>query len=246
VQDSPGREVSAETIEALLAERKFIKLENVARLIGPEVKLSQDWVTIGVLVHKGPCKVSKSGTAFMTLTFGNLETKEIRVMAFGEAFTKWKDESRGAILGVLNARAMQGTGGSYAVERPGQLLRIGLSRDFGVCLGTDPRPCENYINVKYSRYCSKHFIVKPKALVRRLELSANLLPVKVEPKYMPEVAANDYGPPRAEEINALDKYLRHRKLISQDSRAPVTIDLDFSCKRKREETQGSCKRPKLI
>lgn len=199
-----------------------------------------------MLVHKGKPKVAKNGENYMTLTLGDLEGKELRVLIFGEAFAKWHDMARGVLIGILNARSMPGISGSYAVQKVGQVLRLGVSLHFGVCKGTDPKACANYINKKYSKYCAKHFTVKPKALVRRLELSANLLPTKTTQKYMPEVADDNFRPPRAEEVNILENYLKHRQLMAQDTRKPITIEIDYTYKRKRQdEVSTNHKRPKL-
>mmetsp|Transcript_7926 Transcript_7926/g.15385 ORF Transcript_7926/g.15385 Transcript_7926/m.15385 type:complete len:300 (-) Transcript_7926:1075-1974(-) len=242
----PNRNVSQDTISTLLASRKFIKLDNVPRMVISETKLNQDWVTIGVLVQKGAPKVAKNGENYLTLCIGDLEGKDLLIIAFQDAFNKWKDEPRGSVLGILNAKPSSKSSRSYSIHSAGQMLKIGESFHFGICKGTDPKQCKQYINTKYTRYCGRHNILKPKSLVRRLELTANQLPSKYAPKYMPEVAEDNFAPPRPEEVDALDNYLKLRKLLAQDSRKPVTIELDYPVKRKREEEAGDHKRSKLM
>ena len=111
---------------------------------------SGDWVTIGV-VATASSKVSSKGGAYCIWRVTDLNGSNILVFLFGEAYQKFWGEFAGVVVALLNPapsenkdRKDDGTP-AYSVRHEGQLLKLGKSKDFGICksLRLDGQPCQN-------------------------------------------------------------------------------------------------------
>ncbi|CAG9313275.1 MCM10 [Blepharisma stoltei] len=219
-----------EDFDRVLVNRKFIKLSQVQDLITPETVLEQDWVTVGIIVLKSEVKKAKNNTSFIIFTLGDLEGHEIRFFLFGEAHNTWWNLPVGEVIALLNPSPFQGKDNSlsYNIEKPGMLLRIGVSLYYDKCNGfIGNKRCEGYVNIKYGRVCGLHSRPKIKSL--RPELAkADFVPnkrEKVGPPKKHNLPRHVYEP-KPSEFTQLDRYLALRNKQSKEYVKPVEIEVN--------------------
>jgi len=142
----------------------YMKGRNVVRIArlktGPP---TGDWVTIGVVATKAS-KAASNGKPYCIWKLSNLDGGEILLFLFGEAYEEnWK-EFTGIVVAILNPQLKEDKNQknsntpAYSVNRAGQLLKMGKSKDFGVCkaLRVDGQPCGNIVNTSQCQYCNFH------------------------------------------------------------------------------------------
>ena len=132
--------------------------------------ISGHWATVGVLIEKGTSKLTSSGKNFCVWKMGSLSETVLSVFLFGDAFKSNSEEPAGTVFAFFNSsvrkdvsdliplkpnrkkfnffNALQGSGISLSIFSAGQVLKLGISVDFGICCGKrkDGMPCTMFIN----------------------------------------------------------------------------------------------------
>jgi len=242
------REVPKDILSEALCDRKFVKLNQVKETIKSSLELQEDWVTIGVLVHKSPVKKAKNGNNYIQFTLGDLEGEEVKFLLFGEAYESWWQEIQGCLLGVLNSTplpVLENQPQSYKIEKAGKLLKLGQAAYFAACSGIlDNKKCSGYVNLKYSRVCGKHS--KPKFKNLRPELrKIEFVPKNpfIKTQFKKQQVPRPPMKAKPQEFNTLDRYLALRNKKSKELTPLVEIEVD-SLKRKQTEVSLPTKKPK--
>ncbi|GAB4853177.1 hypothetical protein Ancab_017364 [Ancistrocladus abbreviatus] len=119
------------------------------------------WATVGVLTEKGSPKMSSAGKNYCIWKIGSLDEQTVSVFLFGDAYQKYCKEAAGAVFAFFNSGVRNdtsGTGFSLSVYNAGQMLKIGISVDYGVCKGRrkDGMACTMVINRRRGIYCRYH------------------------------------------------------------------------------------------
>ena len=213
-----GLKVKDRRVHETLLDDYFKAPRTVYRL--PELKLRiarnqlhGDWVTIGVLATKSSPKTSKNGGRFMVWYLSNLQGCSAALFLFGDAYQQHWKESEGVVIAVLNPKtdvpASESSDRhddlSFSIQKAGQLLIMGASKDFGKCQSVrkDGQPCGNVVNLSECPYCQYHMASELKKLSSR---RPNL---------------NNMGPTGAPRMLTVGMKQSIRQVITGTSRGPV-------------------------
>ena len=140
---------------------------------------STPWMTVGVLVDKGPAKPTSNGDSFciwkLTDLLGGGAASTLSVFLFGEAFSSAWKEMVGSTFAVLNPRPLPPkdgaatAGAAVAIEKQQQLQRIGRAKDFGICKSErkDGRACSMWVNTSECEHCEFHAAAALRAFERQ-------------------------------------------------------------------------------
>ena len=129
-----------------------MEIARVTSLITADSAQSQDWVTLGILLHKTQTKKTKTNNNFICFTFGDLQGTEVKFFLFNSAYEEWWKTTAGTVLGILNAECLPssaaGATPAYKIDSAGKILKIGEAADFGVCIGiSENKKCQNYVDM---------------------------------------------------------------------------------------------------
>jgi hypothetical protein len=164
------RHLSRGEVESLAGSflvRKLAEVPAILRMPAPATPSASEatWLTIGVLVDKGPAKPTARGDSFCVWKLSDLRRTTVSVFLFGEAFSRAWKELPGTVFAVLAPRtvprkdgAPAGDGGALSIEKQQQLQRIGQASDFAFCKGErrDGKPCGMWVNRAECEYCEFH------------------------------------------------------------------------------------------
>lgn len=131
-----ARRLSRSDMQSLVATFEVRKLRDVPHsLRSPSAATASAWLTIGVLVDKGPAKPTQRGDSFCVWKLSDLRAggvpTTISVFLFGEAFSSAWKELPGAVFALLGAKPVPPKEGSsdgdvaVSIEKQQQLQRIG-------------------------------------------------------------------------------------------------------------------------
>ncbi|RDX74764.1 Protein MCM10-like protein, partial [Mucuna pruriens] len=143
---------------------RFVRLSVIKNsLIGDT--FSGSWATVGVLTEKGSQKTSSSGKSFCIWKIGCLDENTVSLFLFGDAYQKNMQEQAGTVFALFNCTVRKdtvvlncyelvpffGNGFSLSIYSTRQIMKMGISADYGVCKGkrTDGMACTLVIN-KYT------------------------------------------------------------------------------------------------
>ncbi|KAI8927579.1 hypothetical protein BC831DRAFT_451963 [Entophlyctis helioformis] len=167
VEDSaPPVHVETESISGLRVKNRLVPETNMqARMQGrqyvPLSKLSEalvsddvegDWVVIGVIVHKGENKTTKSGDPFISMRVSDLRGTMLNVLMFRDVHQAHWKEKVGSIVAILNPSILKATEVhariSLNVDDARKWMKIGDAADLAFCRGTrrDKQTCANPID----------------------------------------------------------------------------------------------------
>ena len=129
-----------------------MSIPQVPSVICADTPLTQDWVTIAIVLNKSPIKKTKNSKNFIAFTLGDLNGTEVKFLLFSSAYEEWWKTSVGTLIGVLNAECLpaltENAAPSYKIDNSGKILKIGHAYYFGTCIGiSNNRKCENYTNL---------------------------------------------------------------------------------------------------
>ncbi|XP_058090845.1 uncharacterized protein LOC131237193 [Magnolia sinica] len=152
--------VSAMDLNNHFSDVRFIRLPAIRNsLMGDTV--SGCWATVGVLTEKGLPKKSSNSKTFCVWKMGCLDELAVSVFLFGDAYTKNCNELAGTVFALFNAGVRKdaaGNGFSLSVYSAHQVVKMGISVDYGVCKGKrkDGMACAMVINKRRGIYCKYH------------------------------------------------------------------------------------------
>ena len=184
-----GLKIKDRRVHETLLDEYFKSPRSVHRLSELKVRMARnllqgDWVTIGVLASKSQPKTTKSGGRFMVWYLSNLQGSSAALFLFGEAYQQHWKESEGVVIAVLNPKTDCPDNGdkhddlSFSIAKPGQLMVMGTSKDFGKCQSVrkDGQPCGNVVNLSECPYCQYHMASEFKKLSSKRPNLNNLGP----------------------------------------------------------------------
>ena len=139
----------------------YVRMNQIAR--ASVECFNEGWSTIAVVVEKSFPKESAKGNKFLVLKIGDLESASFSLFLFGDAFAEHCHKlDFGCVVLITCAKAKAdekgGSGMSFSVSEPDQLMKVGTARDFAICKGIrrDGQPCSMPVNLRHSEYCKYH------------------------------------------------------------------------------------------
>lgn len=174
--------ISMEEFKRKMDGRRLIKICRLLSNSGAADLQKDNWVTMGVVVHKSDPRQAASGNTYCIWRLCDLQNcdKIITFFLFGNVYKEhWKNDI-GIVIALLNPSVMdkaEKVQSDFAVtiNHPQQLLLMGISKDLGRCRATTKsgQPCASFINKQQGEYCTYH-IQKAyrKASSKRQELQA--------------------------------------------------------------------------
>jgi hypothetical protein len=172
-----SRLLPASQVDALAKEYSFVALERVqSSLLPTSMYHGRDTFTIGVVAARSLPKMAKgkAGGKFVVWKLVDLNEASLRapisLFLFADAYSTWWKESEGAIVCIVNPRAIAENDATSAlkVEVADQLQKLGTAADFGTCTAVrrDGQPCTMFVNTAKSPVCHFHVGTVTKPLVR--------------------------------------------------------------------------------
>ena len=141
---------------------------------------SLEWVTIGIVQGHSPIRTSSNGRKFRILTIGNIKNITVTLFLFGQAFEEHSDTRLGTMVILVNSSIMaakEKKSFSLSVNSKGQMMKIGLSKDYGICKGTrksDGKKCTMAIDTRYGKFCEYHLAGQfKKSAAGRMDLAGS-------------------------------------------------------------------------
>ncbi|GJN34495.1 hypothetical protein PR202_gb23159 [Eleusine coracana subsp. coracana] len=153
-------ELSPVEISNRFADIRFVRISAMKNLVGSD-KFSGCWATAGVVLDKGVPRVSSKGTSYSIWKMGALDGNDVSVFLFGDAHTHYSGAAVGAVFALFNGNVRmdnEGRGFSVSVASVGQMMKMGVAADFGLCKGKrkDGMACTMAINKSKGSYCKFH------------------------------------------------------------------------------------------
>ncbi|PVH64736.1 hypothetical protein PAHAL_2G347900 [Panicum hallii] len=142
------------------ADIRFVRITAIKNSLGSE-RFSGCWATAGVLLDKGVPRVSAKGTSYSIWKMGALDETEVSLFLFGDAHVHYSGAAVGSVFAIFNGNVRMDNGGkgfSVSVASVGQMLKMGVAADFGLCKGKrkDGVACTMAINKSKGAYCKFH------------------------------------------------------------------------------------------
>ncbi|KAL6601349.1 hypothetical protein ACP70R_044569 [Stipagrostis hirtigluma subsp. patula] len=142
------------------ADIRFVRISAIRNLAGSD-SFSGCWATAGVVLDKGVPRVSAKGGGYSIWKMGALDDVEVSVFLFGDAHTHYSGAAVGSVFALFNGNVRQDNGGngfSVSVASVGQMMKMGVAADFGLCKGKrkDGMACTMAINKSKGSYCKFH------------------------------------------------------------------------------------------
>uniref|UniRef100_A0A0D9XG47 Uncharacterized protein n=1 Tax=Leersia perrieri TaxID=77586 RepID=A0A0D9XG47_9ORYZ len=157
-----GLTASPLEISNRFADIRFVRISAIKNLAGGD-SFSGCWATAGVVLDKGAGtpRVSAQGKEYSIWKMGALDDSEVSVFLFGDAHAHYSGAAVGAVFALFNGNVRMGNGGrgfSVSVASVGQMMKMGVSADFGICKGKrkDGMGCSMAINKRKGSYCKFH------------------------------------------------------------------------------------------
>jgi hypothetical protein len=166
-----SRKLDREALRALSSTFDFRRLDQIPGMLRGATPLPTAWLTIAVLVDKGPTKPTNGGGGqFCVWKLSDLKrgssATTVPVFLFGEACSgAWK-ELPGTAFALLAAKAVPRKDGADAgaeeaalsIDKLQQLQRIGHASEFAFCKAErrDGKPCSMWVNKEECEYCEYH------------------------------------------------------------------------------------------
>ncbi|XP_052779218.1 protein MCM10 homolog isoform X1 [Mya arenaria] len=163
--------------------RNMMKISRLLSNPGNADLQKDNWVTMGVVVHKTEPRQSAAGKTFCIWKLSDLQSceKTVTFFLFGNVYKDhWKNDL-GIVVGLLNPSVMDKAEKiqsevAITIKHPQQLLIMGFSKDLGRCRATTKAgsPCSSFINKMQGEYCTYHVqSMYKKSSAKRQELQAS-------------------------------------------------------------------------
>ncbi|XP_062199469.1 uncharacterized protein LOC133901936 [Phragmites australis] len=142
------------------ADIRFVRISAIKNLARSD-RFSGCWATAGVVLDKGVPRVSAQGNAYSIWKMGALDKAEASVFLFGDAHAHYSGAAVGSVFALFNGNVRMDNGGSgfsVSVASVGQMMKMGVAADFGLCKGKrkDGMACTMVINKSKGSYCKFH------------------------------------------------------------------------------------------
>ncbi|KAJ0232426.1 Minichromosome maintenance 10 [Hirschfeldia incana] len=153
--------LSPAEISDLFSDIRFVRLQTIKNLLMGD-KLSGCWATMGVLTEKGQSKTSSIGQSYCIWKICSLnENNTVSLFLFGDAYKKNETEKAGCVFGLFNCslrKDKMGSDFSLSVNSAKQMVKLGVSADYGVCTAKrkDGAACTSVVNKRQGAFCKIH------------------------------------------------------------------------------------------
>lgn len=153
--------LSLAEISDLFSDIRFVRLQTIKNLLMGD-KLSGCWATMGVLTEKGQPKTSSIGQPYCIWKVCSLnENNTVSLFLFGDAYKKNETEKAGCVFGLFNCslrKDKMGSDFSLSVNSAKQMVKLGVSADYGVCTSKrkDGTTCTSVVNKRQGAFCKIH------------------------------------------------------------------------------------------
>ncbi|XP_052282669.1 protein MCM10 homolog isoform X2 [Dreissena polymorpha] len=175
--------ISMEEFRRKMDGRHMVKISRLASKPGHTDLQKDNWVTMGVVVHKTEPRQSAAGKTFCIWKLSDLQhcDRTVTFFLFGNVYKDhWKNDL-GVVIGLLNPSVMDKAEKNQSevaitINHPQQLLLMGVSKDLGRCRATTKsgQPCSSFINKQQGEYCTYHVqAAYKKSSSKRTELQAS-------------------------------------------------------------------------
>ena len=149
------RDVKSSCLSNYIRDREVVSLSNLKTQ-----PVTEKFVTVGVVVSKKTKNGNRGNYDIWTLS--DLNGSEIMIFLFASAYeAKWQ-EHKGIVAMISSPTYKRDqtdeTQPAYWINAADQVVRLGLSADYGMCtkLRTDGQACGNYVNAARSSCCCWH------------------------------------------------------------------------------------------
>ncbi|KAG2301151.1 hypothetical protein Bca52824_029802 [Brassica carinata] len=157
--------LSTAQISDLFSDIRFVRLPTIKNLLMGD-KLSGCWATMGVLTEIGQPKTSSIGQPYCIWKLSSLNDNSntlVSLFLFGDAYKKKTDKEAvgGSVFGLFNCslrKDKMGSDFSLSVNSAKQMVKLGVSADYGVCTSkrTDGTTCTSVVNKRQGAFCKIH------------------------------------------------------------------------------------------
>lgn len=153
-------------ISDLFSDIRFVRLPTIKNLMMSD-KLSGCWATMGVLTEIGQPRTSSIGQPYCIWKLSSLDDNSndtlVSLFLFGDAFKKKTDKEAvgGSVFGLFNCslrKDKMGSDFSLSVNSAKQMVKLGVSADYGVCTSKrkDGTTCTSVVNKRQGGFCKIH------------------------------------------------------------------------------------------
>ncbi|CAA7028334.1 unnamed protein product [Microthlaspi erraticum] len=152
--------LSPAEISDRFSDIRFVRLPTIKNLLMGD-KLSGCWATVGVLTEKGQPRTSSIGQPYAIWKIGCLNDNTVSLFLFGDAYKQFLSEMAGTVFGLFNSLLRKDNAGrdfSLSVNSGKQMLKLGVSADYGVCTAKrkDGTTCTSVVNKRQGAVCKIH------------------------------------------------------------------------------------------
>ncbi|KAL0692188.1 hypothetical protein Bca4012_059368 [Brassica carinata] len=157
--------LSTAQISDLFSDIRFVRLPTIKNLLMGD-KLSGCWATMGVLTEIGQPRTSSIGQPYCIWKLSSLNDNSntlVSLFLFGDAYKKKTDKEAvgGSVFGLFNCslrKDKMGSDFSLSVNSAKQMVKLGVSADYGVCTSkrTDGTTCTSVVNKRQGAFCKIH------------------------------------------------------------------------------------------
>ncbi|KAL6846043.1 hypothetical protein ACP4OV_023491 [Aristida adscensionis] len=142
------------------ADIRFVRISAIKNSAAGD-RFSGCWATAGVVLDKGVPRTSSQGNSYSIWKMGALDEAEVSVFLFGDAHTHYSGAAVGSVFALFSGNVRMDNGGkgcSVSVNSVGQMMKMGVAADFGLCKGKrkDGMACTMAINKSKGSYCKFH------------------------------------------------------------------------------------------
>lgn len=153
--------LSPAQISDLFSDIRFVRLPTIKNLLMGD-KLSGCWATMGVLTEKGQPRTSSIGQSYCIWKICSLnDNSTVSLFLFGDAYKKNETEKAASVFGLFNSslrKDKMGSDFSLSVNSAKQMVKLGVSADYGVCTAKrkDGTTCTSVVNKRQGAFCKNH------------------------------------------------------------------------------------------
>ncbi|KAF3549627.1 hypothetical protein DY000_02002824 [Brassica cretica] len=153
--------LSPAQISDLFSDIRFVRLPTIKNLLMGD-KLSGCWATMGVLTEKGHPRTSSIGQPYCIWKICSLnDNSTVSLFLFGDAYKKNETEKAASVFGLFNSslrKDKMGSDFSLSVNSAKQMVKLGVSADYGVCTAKrkDGTTCTSVVNKRQGAFCKIH------------------------------------------------------------------------------------------
>lgn len=163
------RYIEAGTLETMFEDKKILRLDRLFQKVYPPDFKEPDypnWVVIGVITEKSDVKFTNNKSSkYLSLSISNF-ILNLKLLLFGDAFTKYWKLKVGDIIGILNPRILPYKNMTTKTVQTfnltlnsnfNSIVEIGKAKNLGYCRASfRDKKCNVPIDKSQTDYCEYH------------------------------------------------------------------------------------------